>query len=167
MEDKYQIIMPMKTTRIIFGVLTLMVILAIIIYKPFTPTTEETASADGEYCFARVQEATETEPYMVEEYINLVMNGATVTGTQSGVQSGPDMTNGYQGDLLGTRTGNELKLVFDYEIEGSRGQELELFSLVGDNLHKHRYVLKDENGVLVPDMESTPKTLIYTPEACG
>jgi hypothetical protein len=156
----------MKTTRIIFGVLTLMVILAIVIYKPFAPASEKVV-ADGEYCFARVQEVTEAEPYMVEEYIDLVLSGATVTGTQSGVQSGPDMTNGYQGDLLGTRTGNDLKLVFDYEIEGSRGQELELFSLVGNDLHKHRYELKDENGVLVPDMESTPKTLIYTPEACG
>lgn len=156
----------MKTARIIFGVLTLMVILAIVIYKPFGGA-EDKVVADGEYCFARVQEATESEPYMVEEYIDLVMSGSMVTGTQSGVQSGPDMTNGYQGDLLGTRTGNDLKLVFDYEIEGSHGQELELFSLVGDDLHKHRYALKEENGVLVPDLTTDPKTLVYTPEACG
>ena len=153
----------MNSARILFGILTLMVVAAIVIYKPF----DNFAYSDGEYCFARVQEATESEPYMVEEYIDLVLSGGTVIGTQSGVQSGPDMTNGYQGDLSGTRSGDDISATFTYEIEGSIGKELEMFSFSGENLVKHRYALKEDGDVLVPDLTTTPKEIIYTPEACG
>ncbi len=164
----------MKLAKIIFGIITAIIISLLIIYKPaHAPVAEmpdvPTAGefADGTYCFSRSQNATSEAPYSVEEKIKLVLKGMTANGQKSGFQSGPDMTNGYNGTLSGTRNGPSLELVYSYTVEGSKNKEKELYLLSGQDLVKHRYELIDEAGILVPDMNSEPKDIVYTTIPCG
>jgi hypothetical protein len=119
----------------------------------------ETVSLDGKYCFSRLQEATSDAPYRVEEYVTLDIKGENVSGIKRGFQSGPGMTNGYEGSLSGEISGDEMNLVFSFVIEGSEGKELELYKISENELQKYRHVLKEENSMLVPDLD-TPVTVI-------
>ncbi len=123
-------------------------------------------STDGEYCYGRVQVATSDAPYNVEEHIKILINNTEVSGTKKGTQNGPDMTNGYEGELKGTKEGNNLELVYSYVVEGSANKELELYSFSPKELQKSRYVLKEENGMLVPDKTSSPSIIVYPFEIC-
>jgi hypothetical protein len=76
------------------------------------------------------------------------------------------MTNGYAGSLVGTRDANHLTLVFDYTIEGSSNREQELYDWTPTELHKLRYTLKESGTMLVPDLSTTPQTIIYTSIPC-
>ncbi len=128
----------------------------------------------GHYCFARTQVATTDAPYSVEEHVVLNFDGTSVTGTKHGTQAGPDMTNGYQGTLVGAKTANqttnEMELIYAYTVEGAKNKELEVYTFNKDNLVKERWVLKDAkiNGasILVPDYVGDPTLITYQPEPC-
>jgi hypothetical protein len=160
----------MKTAKIIFGIIFLIIVVTILHFRPketSTPVIPEVSEvANGKYCFGRSQEATASAPYSVEEHMIVFVSGNSVSGTKSGTQSGPDMTNGYGGSLEGTRSGNIFELFFSYTIEGSENREKELYAYKGENLEKSRYVLKEEKGILVPDLSTSPQTIVYVKEAC-
>ncbi len=164
----------MKAWHVLFGVLVAIVVALFVIYPPkpsspsqpapisLTPTT----LADGTYCYARNQKATADAPYSVSENMKIFVTGNTVTGTKTGFQAGPDMTNGYAGSLEGSRDNNRLTLVFDYTVEGSSNREQELYDWSPGGLTKLRYVLKESNHMLAPDLTSTPQMIEYTTIPC-
>lgn len=160
----------MKLAKIIFGVIVAIIISLIFIYKPaHAPTDREPDTfviSNGSYCFARSQVASVDAPYSVTENIKIDISGNSVTGRKSGTQSGPDMTNGYEGTLTGTRAEDILRLVFAYTIEGSKNSEKEIYVLGEDTLTKKRYALKEEGGMLVPDMQGEPVDVVYTSKPC-
>ena len=86
---------------------------------------------------------------------------------KSGTQSGPDMTNGYEGLLAGTIEGDTIDVIFSYVIEGSAQKEKEIYKIDKDVLTKSRYVLEDVDGVLVPDLNSVPQYIVYTEVVCS
>lgn len=131
------------------------------------PVVIEESSLDGKYCFSRTQVATETEPYSVSEKITLIISNNIVTGTKTGTQAGPDMTNGYEGTLEGTKESDKLHLTYSYTIEGSQNKEKEIYLFSPEELKKERYVLKEEGGILVPDLTSEVKIINYTKDNCG
>ncbi|MEZ4103617.1 MAG: hypothetical protein R3B55_03685 [Candidatus Paceibacterota bacterium] len=117
-------------------------------------------------CFSRNQEATEEAPYSVSEYIELNIDKNIVSGIKTGNQSGPDMTNGYQGTLAGEIKDQKIEVIFDYTIEGSDQKEREEYLLKDAGLVKNRYQLIEENGFLVPDKNTPPTEIIYTKTDC-
>jgi hypothetical protein len=124
------------------------------------------AGLNGRNCYEYNQVATTEAPYKVEEKIDITRVGDKMTGTKSGTQAGPDMTNGYKGTLVGTVSGDVLTAIYSYVIEGSAQKEKEIYSIQSNALVKHRYALKEEKRILVPDMESEVKDVIYTKVAC-
>ncbi len=127
----------------------------------------ETVSLDGKHCFTREQLATESAPYEVYEEVWLEISGNNVVGVKKGTQSGPGMTNGYEGSLLGEIYDDEMSLVFSYTIEGSQGKELELYKINENELQKHRHVLKEEDGMLVPDKNTEATLVLYHRISCA
>jgi len=120
----------------------------------------------SEVCFAYNHEPTETEPYEVSEKIVIKIDGDKVSGSKTGTQNGPDMTNGYEGTLEGDKISDTLELIYSYTIEGSEGKEKEIYKISGENLLKQRYSLIEEEGILVPDKESELKVLTYEKQGC-
>lgn len=137
-------------------------VMSVVVGVPFAKSRE--------YCFGRVQEATTDAPYRVEEHMQLSRVRREITGTKSGTQVGPDMTNGYEGTMTGGMVGDHLEFTYAYTIEGSQQKEVEHYLIDGSNLVKQRYVLREKkrNGeiVLVPDTSSTPTLSTYTSESC-
>lgn len=121
---------------------------------------------DGKYCFDRLQKATEKEPYEVKEIVVLNIKNGSVVGVKNGTQNGPDMTNGYTGDLSGSIKGVDLELVYSYVVEGSKGKELEIYKFMNDSLVKFFWVLVDKGGVLTPDKIGDPKMIFYQKGEC-
>lgn len=117
-------------------------------------------------CYEYNHQATKTEPYTNYELMDLTRNGGVITGTKVGTQTGPDMTNGYEGSLAGTIDGDTIDVVFSYVIEGSSQKEKEIYRVTDDSLTKLRYVLVEEDGILVPDLSSIAKELVYKKVAC-
>jgi len=117
-------------------------------------------------CYKYHHDANTDAPYTVNELISITTNGNNVTGTKKGSQSGPDMTNGYQGEITGTISNNTLTAVFDYVIEGSSNKEKEIYAVTDFRLTKHRYPLIEENGMLVPDTTKDFTELIYQQGKC-
>jgi len=117
-------------------------------------------------CAQRSVQATVEAPYTVKEDIILHIKGTTVTGIKQGTQSGPDMTNGYEGVLTGTKQGTRYELRFDYEIEGSQQSEEEVYELREDGFAKLRYPLIERDGVLVPDMSKSFTEQLYRYASC-
>jgi len=124
----------------------------------------------GKYCFVRTEKATVDAPYSVEEHVVLNFDGVKVSGTKRGTQSGPDMTNGYEGTLIGATIDNEMELTYAYTVEGSKNRELEVYTFDKENLIKKRWVLHEGkiNGVniLLPDYVGEPMLIAYQPEGC-
>lgn len=133
-------------------------------------TTEVALSESRPYCFTRLQEATPDAPYRVEEHMSLTRVRDQITGTKSGTQSGPDMTNGFTGTLKGEAEDGYLELVYSYTIEGSAQKELEVYTIAGADLVKQRYALdiakKDGEEILIPNLTSEPTLQVYTAEPC-
>lgn len=117
-------------------------------------------------CYEYHQAATVDEPYKVYEYIEIYINDGVVTGTKQGTQHGPDMTNGYFGTLNGNKTKDTLLLSFSYTIEGSENVELEEYTMTESSLVKHRYVLVEQNGGLIPNHDIFIKDIVYTKVLC-
>lgn len=166
----------MKKTLIIFAILILAIISAFYFKYSTSPkevevkavvSPKEIEKEDGRYCFHRLQEATKSEPYRVEEDIILNIKNGSVVGTKSGTQNGPDMTNGYGGDLVGSIKGVDLELTYSYTVEGSKAKELEIYKFQNDSLVKMRWVLEDKGGILTPDKVGVPKMIFYQEGACS
>lgn len=168
----------MKTNKG-FGKILLILILAglafyYFVYKKNNPPVEQIPNSVtngelvGKNCFEYDQIATSDAPYSVNEKVEIVILGNKVAmGTKSGNQSGPDMTNGYEGTLTGKLDGDVLNVVYAYKIEGSDQKEKEIYKVKSDSIVKQRYVLKDENGVLIPDTTSTVREMVYKKIDCG
>lgn len=127
----------------------------------------ETVDRTGTHCFARTQIATTAAPYSGSEKVVLVINKNSVSGTKKGTQSGPGVSNGYEGTLSGVLSGNNMELIYSYTVEGSQGKELEVYSFVDENLVKKQWPLKDFEGVLTPERTGEPKTIPYAAEECA
>ncbi len=122
----------------------------------------------GKNCFEYDQIATTEAPYSVNEKVEIVILGnKVVMGTKSGNQSGPDMTNGYEGTLTGKLEGDVLNVVYSYKIEGSDQKEKEIYKVTSDSIVKQRYVLEDVAGVLTLDTTSTVREMVYKKIDCG
>lgn len=122
------------------------------------------------YCFGRVQEATKDAPYRVEEHMKLTRVRGEITGTKSGTQAGPDMTNGFTGTMTGVAKDGYLQFTYAYTIDGSKQKELEVYLIDDSDLIKQRYTLddavKDGEHILIPNLKSTPTLITYTSEPC-
>jgi hypothetical protein len=162
--------MKTKVTILILIVLFLGVGLFVALRNKEMGTPISVAPTKGTLCFARTQQATPTAPYNVEEHIVLTIDGTSVTGTKRGTQAGPDMTNGFEGSLSGSKLDTALELVYSYTIEGSTGKELELYTLGANELVKKRWALEEEvhdgSHILVPDHIGEPTLITYTKEVC-
>ncbi len=110
--------------------------------------------------------ATKTAPYSVNEKIKIEIMGDKVVGTKIGNQSGPDLTNGYFGDLNGSIKDNILELVYSYTVEGANGKELENYEFQDGSLVKMRWPLISKNKILVPDKTGEPQKQIYNKVLC-
>lgn len=117
------------------------------------------ALEDGTYCFNRHQKKTTKEPYEVSENILLNISGSKVSGVKTGIQQGPDMSNGYEGTLSGTINDDLIQVTYSYTVEGSSNKEVEKYEVEGKDLIKRRYPLVEDGGKLVPD-ETKEATLI-------
>jgi len=122
---------------------------------------------DGKYCFARNQVATSTEPYSSKESVIFNIEGDVVVGNKKGNQSGPDMTNGYDGTLDGTIFDNTLYLFYSYTVEGSKNVEIEIYQLRENSLVKMRWPLEEKYGMLIPDKSGDPKMIYYSKVECS
>ena len=118
-------------------------------------------------CYQYHQVATTKVPYAVDEYIDITINGTTVTGTKQGNQSGPDMTNGYTGTLNGTIDKDLITVIFSYTIEGSKNKEKELYKIVSTGLQKMRYPLIEQVGMLIPDSSKKFTLVPYITIPCS
>ena len=119
------------------------------------------------YCYAYHQTSTPSAPYTVDEYLSIIMKGDEISGTKKGTQSGPDMTNGYEGTLVGLKDGDTATLLFSYIIEGSSGVEKEIYKFVEMGIEKWRYPLVEEGEILVPDTTKAYSALLYQMIDCG
>lgn len=118
-------------------------------------------------CYEYIHTATLESPYTVFEKIEIKVDGNMVEGVKSGTQSGPDMTNGYEGTLIGTYEKNIAEVIFSYVIEESAQKEKEIYEVSENMLTKIRYVLEEVDGVLVPDFDSIPHHIEYKEVACS
>ncbi|HTH92879.1 MAG TPA: Ser-Thr-rich GPI-anchored membrane family protein [Candidatus Paceibacterota bacterium] len=121
---------------------------------------------DGRQCYTYSHDATKDAPYTTHEKLDITINGNTVTGTKTGTQEGPDMTNGYNGTFVGTVKGNAIDAVYSYTIEGSKNKEEELFQTNQTGLEQLRYPLISKNGMLVPDTAKQSEILLYPRVEC-
>ena len=121
---------------------------------------------DGRQCYAYSHEATTTEPYAVNEFLNITISGTKVSGTKTGTQKGPDMNNGYTGTIIGTSEKNIITDILSYTVEGSKGKEKEIYQANKTGIEKLRYPLVEEKEVLVPDTTKAYQALTYTRVGC-
>ena len=121
---------------------------------------------DGRQCYTYNHEATKDEPYKVNEFIDITISGTKVIGTKRGTQSGPGMTNGYNGTLVGTLDKDTITSIFSYIIEGSKGKEKEIYKTNKTGIDKLRYQLVEKDGMLVPDTTKAFKILSYARVDC-
>lgn len=124
------------------------------------------SSYQSRACYEYNHQATTDEPYTNYEFIDINKNGNDISGIKKGTQSGPDMSNGYEGTLLGTINNDMMNVVFSYVIEGSKQKEKEIYRVEDNSLVKIRYVLTEEDGILVPDLSSEAKEIVYQKTAC-
>jgi hypothetical protein len=120
----------------------------------------------GRNCYAYSQVATKDAPYTVNEWLDIAIADGKVTGTKSGTQKGPDMTNGYQGVVLGSTEGGVMNTVFAYSVEGSANREQEIYLPYKDGLEKYRYPLVEKGGMLAPDKTKAYAKLQYVRINC-
>lgn len=121
---------------------------------------------DGRQCYTYSHEATTAEPYKVSEFIDITIKGESVIGTKKGTQSGPDLTNGYTGSIVGTLNKDTITAILSYTVEGSKGKEKEIYRANKTGIEKLRYQLIEEKGVLVPDMSKEFKLMNYSRVGC-
>lgn len=121
---------------------------------------------DGRQCYSYNHEATKDAPYTVNEFIDVTIKGEVVTGTKTGNQKGPDMTNGYTGTITGKLNQNTIYDVYSYIVEGSKNKEGEIYRANKTGIEKLRYPLVEKGGVLVPDMTKEFQLMSYARVPC-
>lgn len=121
---------------------------------------------DGRQCYMYSHKATSTDPYATSELMDITIKGNSVTGKKRGTQSGPDMTNGYEGTITGTLEENTITAVFSYVIEGSGNKEREIYRASTAGIEKLRYPLVEQGGMLVPDETKSFTALSYVRINC-
>ena len=174
----------MKTFRIILLILTIIGVVALITQKTWVPKLvdkilssedlpliksvlqSDLVLKDGHQCYAYSHDGTKTEPYTVNEFININIAGTKVTGEKKGAQSGPDMTNGYTGTIVGNLEDNMITDIYSYKIEGSTNKEVEVYGTTKTGLKKLRYPLVEDKGMLIPDMTKTYQVMNYARVEC-
>ena len=124
---------------------------------------------DGHQCYTYSHKATTNEPYDVNEFLDITIKNNNVTGTKTGTQKGPDMTNGYKGTFKGTvdKKSGKINSIFSYIIEGSYNQEKEIYRTNKTGIEKLRYPLIEEKGILVPDTTKKYTLLHYSRVGCS
>lgn len=133
---------------------------------PVVTTPSSPTSPEGDYCYSRNQVATPDAPYKVEEHVMLHIDKEAVTGTKSGTQAGPDMTNGFTGTLTGNIKDNEIQLIYDYRVEGSANKEQEHYTFSENTLIRHQYQLIQGKDILVPNINKFVRDITYIKEVC-
>jgi hypothetical protein len=174
----------MKSIRIFLLVLIIIGVVALITQKIWVPklvahiisseavpivtatNQPDLVLTDGRQCYTYSHQATTDAPYTVSEFIDMTISGVNVTGTKSGTQSGPDMTNGYNGTITGTLKNNMITDVFSYTVEGSANKEQEIYRASKIGIEKLRYPLVEEKGILVPDTTQAFTSLSYARVGC-
>ena len=123
---------------------------------------------DDEYCYTYNHQATTSSPYTVSESMKIKVAGVNVTGSKTGNQAGPDMTNGYEGTLVGVLENDVMNLVFSYVVEGSHNMEAEIYKVRSDQtgLEKLRYPLTEGKDMLIPDTTKPFQTVLYSRVGC-
>jgi hypothetical protein len=89
-----------------------------------------------------------------------------VIGTKKGTQSGPDLTNGYTGSIIGTLNKDIITAILSYTVEGSKGKEKEIYRANKTGIEKLRYQLIEEKGVLIRDMSKEFNLMNYYRVEC-
>lgn len=116
------------------------------------PVQQAIKFADGRQCYTYSHEATKEEPVTSTEFIDMTIAGTTVTGTKHGTQSGPELTNGWEGTLNGSITGDTMTVAFAYTVEGSKNTEQEIYQASLAGIDRLRYPLIDKyKDGLFPD----------------
>jgi len=121
---------------------------------------------DGRQCYTYSREATPDAPYTVSEFIDLTITGREVQGTKKGTQSGPDMTNGYEGTLVGSVDKDMMTVTFAYTVEGSKNKEKEIYRAGKTGIEKMRYPLLEGKGILIPDTTKEFSIINYARVGC-
>ena len=122
---------------------------------------------NGRQCYTYSHEGTTDEPYTVNEFIDMMIQGTKVTGTKKGTQSGPDMTNGYTGTITGILNNNTITSVYSYIVEGSANREQEIYKASKTGIEKLHYPLVEKSGMLVPDTTKEFNILLYARVGCS
>jgi hypothetical protein len=121
-----------------------------------------------ESCYTYSAKETGGNPFSVEEYLKLKISGNNVEGLKFGFQSGLGYSSGYNGTLLGTKTGTEVIVDYSYATaEGSHKTEQEVYKLDNESIEKIQYVLVDKGNVLVPDRTKEVNRFKYLPINCS
>lgn len=122
---------------------------------------------DGRQCYTYSHNATKEEPVTSTEFIDMTIAGTKVTGTKRGTQSGPELTNGWEGTLTGDLVGDMMNVVFLYTVEGSKNTEHEMYQAGLTGIDKLRYPLIDKfKEGLFPDTTKEYKLLHYARVGC-
>jgi hypothetical protein len=167
----------MKKTIIAVSILVLFaVIIAVLVITapksavvpPVSHGTDVVTIPTGNVCFEYHQAATDGAPYIVNEYLNMNISGTTVTGSKKGDQAGPDMTNGYEGTIMGTIAGDKATVNYVYTVEGSKNTEQEIYKFTKTGIDKLQYPLIDKyKDGLVPDTTKEYKLRSYRAVDCA
>lgn len=131
------------------------------------PIQQPIKLADGRQCYTYSHQGTPDAPYTTNEIIDMTIAGTKVTGTKQGTQSGPDMTNGYEGTITGTLAGDTINVAFAYTVEGSKNTEQEIYqaSLTGIDRLQYPLIDKYKDG-LFPDTTKAFKRIPYARVGC-
>ncbi len=173
----------MKKSLIISLTVAAVIVIAVGIYfiiqsqkKPATPVTDPVVTepvqqpirlVDGRQCYTYSHQGTPDAPYTTIEFIDMTISGTKVTGTKQGTQSGPDMTNGYEGTITGTLAEGMINVAFAYTVEGSKNTEQEIYQAGLTGIDKLRYPLIDKyKDGLFPDTTKAFKLISYAQVEC-
>ena len=171
----------MKTIRIILLIIIIIGLVLILTQKIWVPklvdkiiSHENTSSyvqaalilTDGRQCYTYNHNATKTEPYTVNEFLDITIKGNSITGNKKGTQKGPDMTNGYTGSITGTINKNIITDIFSYVVEGSANKEQEVYRTNKTGIEKLRYPLIEGKGMLIPDTTKEYTIMQYARVGC-
>ena len=137
-----------------------------IVLLPVAQIQSISSFEEGRQCYTFNHEATKDEPYTVNEFMDITIKGGNVVGTKMGAQSGPDITNGYTGDIKGTIENKSMNVIFSYTVEGSSNKEKEIYQASKTGIEKLRYPLIDSNKILTPDTTKEFKILNYSRVEC-
>jgi uncharacterized protein YxeA len=117
-------------------------------------------------CYTYSHEGTKDAPYTVHEFIDMTVDNGVISGKKTGTQTGPDMTNGYEGTLIGTVDKDTITAVFSYTVEGSKNKEKEIYKTGKTGIEKLRYPLTEGNGMLIPDTTKDATHMLYSRVEC-